>query len=65
MIADGGRSGSAPYGTTWDGMVLLPRGEQETEVAPVGSKPFETLCRELWREHAITAAEAGLEGVDE
>jgi hypothetical protein len=55
----------APHGTTWDGMVLLPRHEAERDSAPAGSKPFESVCRELWRQHAIGAASAGLDGVDD
>ncbi len=52
----------APYGTTWDGIVLLPRGEQETEeVPPVGVKPFETIWRDRWRKHAIGSSEVDLE----
>jgi hypothetical protein len=53
----------APLGTTWSGFVLLPRAEQERETAG-GPKPFETVCRELWREHAISSTTAGLEVID-
>jgi hypothetical protein len=43
----------APLGTTWSGFVMLPRVEQERETAIgslLGRKPFETICRERWRE---------------
>jgi hypothetical protein len=54
----------APLGTTWSGIVMLPRAEQEKETA-VGRKPFETVCRELWREHAVGSTVAGLEAIDD
>jgi hypothetical protein len=54
----------APYGTRWMGRVELPRDEQERETASA-RKPFETTCRELWREHAVGSTEAGLALADE
>lgn len=57
----------APYGTTWNQMVQLPRHEcemYETSHA-LERKPFETSCRELWREHALSATQADLEIMEE
>lgn len=55
----------APLGTTWSGVVFLPRSEQERETAEGPAKPFETVCRELWREHALSAAKSGLAPVED
>lgn len=54
----------APFGTMWSGLVVLPRAEQERETA-AGSIPFEIVCRDLWREHAIGSTLAGLQVIDD
>jgi hypothetical protein len=57
---------SAPHGTTWNRLVELPRHECERdEECPLGRKLIETVCRGLWREHAITSTQAKLEVVDD
>jgi hypothetical protein len=48
----------APYGTTSSALVVFRGGEQERETV-VERKPFETVCRELWREHALSATDSG------
>lgn len=56
----------APHGTTWNQLVELPRHECErAEDSPLGRKPFEAVCRDLWREHAISSTQASLEVVNE
>lgn len=56
----------APYGTAYHGFVMLPPHECDGyDEKLLGRKPFETVCRELWREHAVSCTHAGLDLIED